>query len=114
MRVIKVNKDKPIIAKKGSIMTPKRFCLIDHDAQRETQSWTTLAGKKYLVKDISDSHLANIIEYLIERDKSSDMIKFFKLEQAYRENNGEHVKEYSVNSLDTNRDLSEFYKFGKS
>ena len=84
----------------------------NHDVDRETVSWSTQNGVKRLIKDLSDSHLANIIEYMSRKSNEGNeaFIKFLKTEQAYRENNNEFVEDYP-SEVDPEEDLSKYFSF---
>lgn len=71
----------------------------DHYTDREKVEWTTEKGKKYLIKDLSNRHLDNIIIWVEKRisNYSEELLDFLKTEQAYRDNNDIHITDERPN-----------------
>jgi len=67
-----------------------------HSELRETNYWTTQEGKRILVKDLTDSHLSNIINFLLKKKYFRGMYMTLLQEQFYRKEknlvNGKEVR----------------------
>lgn len=63
--------------------SPTRYIVILH---RRYFVWTDIHGARHKLKDIDDSYLANIINYLRVRNKSPRVIAFLESEQLRRLN----------------------------
>jgi hypothetical protein len=58
-----------------------------HSELRETQIWKTQEGKQYLIKDLSDVHLGNIIVFLYRKKYFRGPLHTMICEQKYRKEN---------------------------
>ena len=68
----------------------KGICLIDpkHIIKRELMTWTTKAGEIRYIKELSDSHLNNILPFILNRiptfEYLNDALKVIQDEIEYR------------------------------
>lgn len=84
--------------------------VFDHSSLRETLVWkSTGGGEGRKIKDLSDSHLKNILNSHVI-DKTPKFKDFLELELAYRENNDEHVPDYE-SKVATPDDFIKFFGF---
>ena len=70
----------------------------NHEVDRGNYYWSTQNGKSYLVKDLSDTHLINIIKYVKQKNdpKMKELVEFLQTEQVYRGNNEISILDYPM------------------
>lgn len=80
---------------------PKQIKKYNHPTDRNKITWLTRDHQRILIKDLSNSHLNNILTYIKDNNRySKELVDLIEIEICYRQNNDIIVADYPSSKPD--------------